>query len=95
MGRVEVWMHGEWGTVCDDHIDTNNNGPRVICRMLGKTGGRKIARSADAKLDVPVDGPIWLDDVKCSGSESSIFDCSHIQHNGNCGHREDFYVQCS
>ena len=41
-------------------------------------------------------GQIWLDDVGCSGSESSIINC---QHGGwgveNCGHSEDASVICS
>ena len=40
-------------------------------------------------------GQIWLDDVQCSGTESSITDC---QHNGwgnhNCTHSEDVSVSC-
>ena len=41
-------------------------------------------------------GQIWLDDVRCSGSESSIENCPHdgwgIQ---NCDHGEDASVICS
>ena len=39
---------------------------------------------------------IWLDDVKCSGDESSLFSC---QHSGfgvhNCHHYEDTSVVCT
>ncbi|XP_025756230.1 deleted in malignant brain tumors 1 protein [Oreochromis niloticus] len=41
-------------------------------------------------------GDIWLDDVACSGSESSLTEC---QHRGfgthNCGHHQDAGVICS
>ena len=33
-GRVELFYHGVWGTVCHDW--TNNNLAKVVCRMLGK-----------------------------------------------------------
>ena len=39
---------------------------------------------------------IWLDDVECVGSESSIFLCPKSdwgQH--NCGHHEDASAVCS
>ena len=35
----------------------------------------------------------WLDDVQCTGNESSLFDCPH-QDTHNCGRRERAGVHC-
>ncbi|KAL3889044.1 hypothetical protein ACJMK2_001402, partial [Sinanodonta woodiana] len=38
---------------------------------------------------------IFLDDVMCSGHESSIYNCSHNPwYFHNCGHHEDAGVRC-
>ena len=40
-------------------------------------------------------GPIWLDDLDCNGTESSILNCSHKAFGvNNCGHNEDVAIQC-
>lgn len=40
-------------------------------------------------------GPIWMDDVSCQGTENDIFDCNKILVNDNCDHSEDAGVICS
>ena len=40
-------------------------------------------------------GPIFLDDLSCSGLEASLFDCPHRGIGShNCGHGEDAGVTC-
>ena len=34
VGRVEIFLSGEWGTVCDNG-GANVYGARVVCRQLG------------------------------------------------------------
>ncbi|KAJ8029321.1 Deleted in malignant brain tumors 1 protein [Holothuria leucospilota] len=90
-GRVEVLHNGVWGTVCDDYWDVND--ARVVCRQLGFTDAETALQNAFFGQG---SGIIWLDDLHCSGSEPSLFQCSHSGYGlHNCGHNEDASVRCT
>ena len=41
-------------------------------------------------------GPIFLDDVACTGNEQTLLSCPHRGiNNHNCGHHEDAGVNCA
>ncbi|XP_078670157.1 uncharacterized protein LOC144910683 isoform X23 [Branchiostoma floridae x Branchiostoma belcheri] len=93
-GRVEVRNrtgNGEWGTICDDDFDIN--AANVVCKQLGYGPALQLSGS---HVFGEGSGPIWLDDVRCSGDEESLLDCpSGDWGEHNCDHYEDVGVICS
>ena len=89
-GRVEVFSNGTWGTICDDFWGLDD--AMVICRELGFSGAvQALSRAAFGRGS----GPILLDDVFCTGTEETVFDCQHRGiGNHNCEHYDDAGVRC-
>ncbi|KAL4630339.1 HHIP-like protein 1 [Arapaima gigas] len=90
-GRVEVYVGGQWGTVCDDHWDARD--AEVVCRQLGFQ--RALRASTGAEFGEGTHLPIHLDNVQCVGTEDSLLHCRHAAvGNHNCAHDEDAGVVC-
>ncbi|XP_019859517.1 PREDICTED: muscle, skeletal receptor tyrosine-protein kinase-like [Amphimedon queenslandica] len=92
VGRLEICINGDWGTVCDDMWSHTN--AQVVCRQLGySTDGAVFLEKAFFGAG---NGSILLDDVVCSGSEDTILQCRHSSFGShNCVHDEDVGVHCS
>ena len=88
-GRVEVFIDGEWGTVCDDEWDILD--ATVACNELGFPGGA-VASYGIATFGEG-SGAIHLDDLQCLGSEDRLQDCARAESH-NCQHSEDAAVMC-
>nr|XP_033808735.1 HHIP-like protein 1 isoform X2 [Geotrypetes seraphini] len=90
-GRVEVFINGAWGTVCDDLWNTK--AAAVVCRQLGFPS--VIRASTQAEFGEGHSLKILLDDVQCTGKEKNLLECKHANVGlHNCSHQEDAGVVC-
>ena len=90
-GRLEVYYSGRWGTVCDDGWDIRD--ANVACRQLGF--GYALAANCCAAFGWG-SGSILLDDLACTGSESSLVSCTHRGiGTHNCWRGKNAGVICS
>ncbi|XP_051565767.1 macrophage receptor MARCO [Myxocyprinus asiaticus] len=86
-GRLEVLYQNVWGTVCDDSFDSVD--ALVVCKMLGYQRSNQVFTATSGS------GQIWMDELRCTGQEKSIFDCPHAGMGiHNCNHGEDVGVSC-
>ena len=91
-GRVEVFLLGHWGTVCDyswDFVDAI-----VVCRQLGYPGAVEAHRYAAFGAG---SGPSWYYHVHCTGTERNLTECSKYNYNfgSACSHSRDAGAVCS
>ena len=91
-GRVEVFLFGQWGTVCDynwDFLDAT-----VVCRQLGYPGAIEAPRYAAFGAG---SGPSWYYGLYCTGTERNLTECSNNNYNfgSACPHSRDAGAVCS
>ena len=86
---MEVYYNGEWGTVCDDGWDLND--AQVVCNELGLGNA-----TSSEEFYGEGRGQIWLDNMRCVGTEKSIRNCPHRGWGRlrSCYHYEDAGVKC-
>ena len=94
-GRVEIFLLGYWGTVCDrygyywDLADAT-----VVCHQLGYLRAVGAPRYATFGAG---SGLSWYSNVECTGTERNLTECSKsLSSIGSaCPHSQDVGVVCS
>ena len=92
-GRVEIFLLGHWGTVCDYNWDLAD--ATVVCRALGylkAVGAPGLAAFGAGS------GPSWYNYVGCEGDEQGLTECSRSSSDitgSACSHSRDAGVACS
>ena len=93
-GRVEVFLLGQWGTVCDRYWDLAD--ATVVCHQLGYLRAVEAPRLAFFGAG---SGPSWYRYVYCTGTERNLTECYNNNYNYNfghaCSHSRDAGVVCS
>ena len=98
-GYIEaLGSNGQWGGVCDDHFDKKD--ADVVCRMLGYPSAEEFFNPATGSHNFgknPSQSSFVLDDLQCTGSEKSIFDCPNKggEWEENCSAIEIAGVRCA
>ena len=90
-GRVEIFLLGHWGTVCDYRWDLAD--ATVVCRQLGYL--RAVGAPGYAAFGAG-SGPSWYSNVECVGTEKTLTECSNSgDFTGTaCSHTRDAGVVC-
>ncbi len=89
-GRVEVLHGGQWGTVHDVGWDLPD--AAVVCRELGCGEALSAPKSAHFGEG---SGGIWISQLECTGSESTLTNCGFFGWGVKANHTEDAGVICS
>ena len=91
-GRVEVFLSGHWGTVCDYNWDVVD--AIVVCRQLGNL--QAVEAPTNAAFGAG-SGPSWYYSLYCTGTERNLTECSKSNSNfgSACFHSRDAGAVCS
>ncbi|KAG9346195.1 hypothetical protein JZ751_008018 [Albula glossodonta] len=104
-GRLEVYLNGQWGAVCDTHWTDRD--ASVICRQLG-LGENVRGREAEGMLRGDIgtalqnshfgqgSGIFHYERLGCRGNEASILQCQSRKFvTSDCNHGNEAGVVCA
>lgn len=88
-GAVQIWNRDAYRLVCADGFD--DLAAKVVCRSAGFQNGISVCCSAFGEMKYD----IGYRNVRCTGNELSILDCSYVDDNTGCSSGKYASVACS
>ena len=90
---MEVYINGEWGTVCGLGWDPLES--KVVCQQLGYKGVNRTYSDTSQHNFREGTGQSWLSYLRCTGSEANLLLCPHVGVRIGCPHSDDVGVVCT
>ncbi|KAL1463177.1 hypothetical protein WDU94_014956, partial [Cyamophila willieti] len=95
-GRVQLYLNGQWRSVCSNSRNWTVVDMETTCRQLGYQGGRWWAWLD--REPGPPQPRLLLEQPRCSGTESTLDQCSSWTTkqlgSGVCEYHPDLAIQC-
>jgi deleted-in-malignant-brain-tumors protein 1 len=73
-GNIQVCLNGTWGWICGNNFNTADG--QVICNQLGYSTSGVVVKT-DSYFGFGRNGTMWMDDISCTGTESSLLNCGY------------------
>jgi len=90
-GRLEVYVQGEWVTVCSNGWTELNTG--IACKQLGFLAGLSMSTMNQTHYH----RRIGIANIQCTGYETNLLRCPHdpfFRIDSSCDHQRDVFLRC-
>lgn len=88
---LQVFMGGQWGTVCPGASGFPTFAARMVCTQLGYGGSAVVSANYQPASSLP----ILLASVRCGGKETALSACKFTTVTAGCTHAQDVGIRCS
>ena len=89
---VTWYLNHIYNIICQQCACHNLSADCIIAWCVAYRGEASVVKTAYPKVSEDV---IWLDNVRCEGTEPSVEECKHHDWGtNNCDHDEDVYIKC-
>ena len=76
-GYIEIKYNEKWGSICDRNFEENDNGAKVLCRMMDYATGSYDNGYKQVSVAKARGRNSSMNGLVCNGNELSFVYCSH------------------
>ena len=87
-GQVEIFINGQWGTVCSDGVGTNE--AETLCRSLGFSHFQTISNNTRGSVYTP----LAISDLSCGGYYGNFMKCTFNHSSPLCPSVNNLHLKC-